>query len=97
MTSTSKIIQNDIAALRSATGSPFGKIPNTEIIRCGTQLYGQIIHKEVVAVKIPKTLPSPALRITVTKIPTFFDNHIFAVILMKYFERTDLVFKYLQY
>ncbi|MFQ8787243.1 hypothetical protein [Ruminococcus sp.] len=25
--------------------------------------------------KIPKTLPSPALRITVTKIPTFFDNH----------------------
>ncbi len=72
MTSTSKIIQNDIAALRSATGSPFGKIPNTEIIRCGTQLYGQIIHKEVVAVKIPKTLPSPALRITVTKIPTFF-------------------------
>jgi hypothetical protein len=26
-------------------------------------------------VKIPKTLPSPALRITVTKIPTFFDNH----------------------
>ena len=35
-------------AFRDATGSPLGKIPNTEIIRCVTQLYGQIIHKEVV-------------------------------------------------